>query len=314
MKKIVKIIIFAVAILDCILAFAFAFGFNEEKKDGFFQARQIKEQRPELIEALQTATPENLPTIIEAYQKEMRSFNDSLNDVQLQKDIHYTYLQDLKGLDKQSFEEYKSNFDQRAQGLFAKCDNKNHFIDGFKGVKDFKGLEGYVNEVEKEYDALKQEYLTKREFCKAANSLIGRADMINATASEKKKADELTALQSDLKSFQKSSVLENAFIIVGYMLGFVAIALMLFFALARIVKDFKSSYKILLVLVAFAVVLLIGYIVGSPVLSPSAIKFGMSSTGFKMVNAACFTFYVFLLCALLAIFATALVNFIKKRN
>lgn len=314
-NKIVNIIIFAVAILDCLIALIFAFGFNEEKKDNFFQVRQIQDQCPALIADLQSATPESLPKVIETYQTTLKSFNDSLNNVQLQKDILYTYLQDLKGLDnEQKFEQYKSEFSSRATGLFAKCENKQNYTDGFNGVNDFKSLESYVNKVEKEYSALKQDYLVGRNYCKAANSLVGRADMINATASANKKAADLEELQNDLKGFQSSSKLENTFLIIGYILGGITIALLLFFALAKIVKNFKTSYKILVVLALFALIVFIGYAIGSPVLSQSAIKAGMTSTGYKMVNAACFTFYVCLICALLAIIVTSITNAIKNRK
>ncbi len=312
--KIVKIVIFAVAILDCILALFFAFGFNDEKKEGFFQAQQIQAQCPAMITDLETATPETLPKVVETYQTNLRTFGDSLKAAQLQKDILYTYLQDLKGLEEETFEQYKADFPKRAEGLFAKCDNKQAYIDGFNGVNSFKDLEDYTSKIEKEYDAVKQNYLVNREYSKAANALIGRADMINATSSANKKATELEELQKDLKGFASSEKLENAFVFIGYLLGAIAILLMLYFAVIRIVTDFKSSYKILLVLVAFAVVVLIGYAAGSPVLTPSAIKFGMSITAFKMVNAACFTVYVCLFCAILAIIVTAIMNAIKNRK
>ena len=313
-NKIVNIIIFAVAILDCILALVFSMNFNEDKKDNFFQARQIQAQCPALIADLQTATPENLPTVVEKYQKSLRTFNDSLNDVQLQKDILYTYLQDLKNLDEKSFEQYKSDFANRAEGLFAKCDNKQAYVDGFKGVNSFKDLEAYINKLEKEYSVLKQDYLVNRDYCKAANSLVSRADMINGTASANKKAADLEELQNDLKGFASSSKLENAFMFVGYFLGLIAILLLLFFAVMRIIKNFKTSYKILVVLALFAIVVFIGYLVGSPVLTPSAMKFGMTSTGFKMVNAACFTLYVCLICAILAIIVTSIISAVKNRK
>ncbi len=314
-NKIVNIVIFAVAILDCLIALIFAFGFNEDKKDNFFQVRQIQSQCPELVSDLQAATPESLPKVVETYQTNLRDFNDSLNKVQLQKDILYTYLQDLKGLnDESKFEQYKADFSSRAEGLFAKCDKKQEYVDGFNGVNSFKSLESYVNKIEKEYSALKQDYLVSRNYCKAANSLVGKADMINATASANKKAADLEDLQTDLKNFQSSANLENVFIIIGYILGGITIALLLFFALIKIVKNFKTSYKILIVLALFAVIVFIGYAVGSPILSPSAIKAGMSSTGYKMVNAACFTFYVCLICALLAIIVTSVMNAIKNRK
>jgi uncharacterized BrkB/YihY/UPF0761 family membrane protein len=149
---------------------------------------------------------------------------------------------------------------------------------------------------------------------KAANSLVSRADMINATASANKKAADLEDMQKDLKSFKSSSKLQTLFMIIGYCLGGLTLFLLLYFALVKMFKEFKSSYKILIVLALFALVVFIGYVIGSSVLSPSAIKMGLSVNGFKMVNAACFTVYVCLLGALLAILVTGIMSAVKNRR
>ena len=313
-NKIINIIIFAVAILDCILALVFAFRFDTDKKDNFIQEQQVQNACPALINDLQAATPETLSKVVETYQTDMRSFGDSLNAVQLQKDILYTYLQDLKNLDETSFDAYKAGFADRAEGLFAKCDKKQEYVDGFNQVGDFKSLESYINKVEKEYLALKQSYLLDKQYQKAANGLISKADQINTTASETKKANDLQALQDDLKQFKSNAKLENVFILIAYLLGGVTLFLMLFFALTRIVKEFRTSYKILIVLALFAVIVFIGYAIGSPVLTPNAIKAGLTSTGFKMVNAAAFTLYVTIFGAILAILVTSIVSAVKNRK
>lgn len=312
--KIIKIIIFAVAILDCILALAFAFTFDDDKKDAFSQARLVQAENPAMMADLSSATPESLPDVVTKYQGDMKNLNDSLKGVQLQKDILYTYLQDLKSLDENNFEQYKADFPTRAEGLFAKCDKKQEYVDGFNAVNSFKDLEGYLRKIENEYASLKQSYLEGCTYMKAANSLVSRADMINATASANKKAADLEDMQKDLKSFKSSSKLQTLFMIIGYCLGGLTLFLLLYFALVKMFKEFKSSYKILIVLALFALVVFIGYIIGSSVLSPSAIKMGLSVTGFKMVNAACFTVYVCLLGALLAILVTGIMSAVKNRR
>lgn len=313
-NKIIKFIIFAVAIVDCILALTFAFGFNEEKKDNFFQAQQIEAQNPTMLSDFQTATPESLPKVIKTYQDQNAKANDSLKAVQMQKDILYTYLLDLKNLNADNFGQYKADFVNRAEGLFAKCDKKKEYVDGFNAVQDYKGLEAYLSKLEGEYATLKNDYLTSRSYLKSANSLVNRADMINMTASANKKATDLQDLQNDLKGFKSSERLQNAFIFIGYAMAFVTVGLLLFFALTKIVTNFKSSYKILVVLALFALIVFIGYLLGSSELSASAQKAGMTVSGFKMVNAACFTFYVFLCVSILSIFVTGIIGAIKNRK
>ncbi len=313
--NILKYITFAVAILAILLACWFSYvAFDDNKRDNYFQVQKIEQQNPAMLSDFQTATPENLPEVVAKYQAEMTDYNKTLNDKQMQKDILYTYLQDLKGLDEKSFETYKADFPSRSESLFARCERKQEYVDGFNNVKSFKDLESYINKLDKEYNVLKQEYLKGRDYQKAANSLISKADMINATASATKKTNDIQALQSDIKSFKASAKLQNWFVFIGYFLGCVTLALMLWFALVKVVKNFKSSYKLLLVLLAFVVIVFIGYLTGSSVLSPSAIKFGMSVSGYKMVNAAAFTLYVCLLSALFAILGTAIVSAVKNRK
>lgn len=313
-NKIISIVIFAVAILDCLLALFFASSFNEEKKDSYIQARTVQEQCPALVADIQSATTESLPKVVETYQTSLRSFNDTLKAAQMQKDILYTYLQELKNLDENSFEQYKAGFAGHADALFARADNKAALVEGFNKVASFKDLASYISKTEKEYNVIKQDYLVNRNYLKAANGLVGRADAINANVSANKKATDLEDLQNDLKSFNKSAHLENAFVIIGYILGGVTLFLMIFFALVKIVKNFKSSYKILVVLAGMAIVVFIGYLIGSSTLSPSAIKAGLTVSGFKMVNAACFTFYVCLAVAVLAIIVTSATTAIKNRK
>ena len=314
-NRIITIVIFAVAILACLVAIAFSFfSFDADKKENYIQAQEVKAQAPEMVAEFETATLETLPSVIEKNQKETQERNENLKKVQMEKDILYTYLQDLKNLDENSFETYKANFPERAAGLFAKSENKQKYVDGFNKVQTYKDLEGYVEEVNEDYTNLKQQYLVERNYIKAANGLIARADGINNTASASKKEAEFDNFQSDLKSFDKSAKLQNFFIVLTYILLIGAAALMLFFLLANMVANFKTSYKILVGVVLLVLAFFIGYLVGTPTLSPSAIKAGMTGSGYKMVNAACFTVYVCLFGAIFAIIASMIMNAVKNRN
>lgn len=312
-SKITKTIIFAVAIVDCILALAFAGAFNDEKKDSYSQVEKVKAANPALLDDLQAATPESLTGFLTKYQTELGGQMDAQKKARLQKDIFYTYLRDLKELDKESFDAYKAGFGARSKALFAKSDKKQEFTDGFAEVNEYKDLESYVSGLSDEYNALKQDFLTQEEYIKAANGLIARADQINATASANKKAAELEELQKDVKSFNTNAGLQNAMLIIGYILFIANLALLIFFALAKLVTNFKSSYKVLLILLLFGVIFLIGYLAGTPELTPSATRMGITPTGFKIVNACVFSLYVTLLVAVVAVIVTAVVGAVKKR-
>jgi len=304
-NRIINIVIFVVAILACLVAIAFSFfSFDAEKKDSYIQVREIQAQTPEMVSEFENATLETLPGVIDKYQQETQDRSTKLKDVQLEKDILYTYLQDLKNLDENNFESYKSKFPGRSEHLFAKSENKQKYVEGFNGVKTYKDLEGYVNKMNDEYAQIKQAYLIERNYIKSANSLINKAVAIRDNASASKKATEFEGLQADLKSFGKSASLQNFFIVLVYILGLGAAFLMVFFLLKNMVTDFKSSYKILVGLLFLVVAFFIGYLVGTPTLSASAIKAGMSSSGYKMVNAAVFTVYICLFVAIISIFVT----------
>lgn len=314
-NRIINIVIFTVAILTCILAIAFSFfSFDADKKENYIQVQEVKAQSPQMVSEFETTTVDALPSVIEKYQAETQDRNEKLRDTQLQKDILYTYLQDLKNLDEDNFEQYKENFPTRSEGLFAKSDNKQKYVDGFNSVKTFKDLEGYVESVNKDYAAVKQNYLIERNYIKSANALINRADQINKTASQTKKAADFQTFQNDLKGFGRSASLQNVFIILTYVLGLGAAFLMLFFLFTNMIANFKSSYKILVGVLVLVVAAIIGYAVGTSTLSPSAIKAGMSGSGYKMVNAAVFTFYVCLFGAILSIIVTWIMNAVKNRN
>jgi hypothetical protein len=314
-NRIINIVIFVVAILACSVAIVFSFfSFDSDKKDSYIQTQEVKAQSPQMVVDFETATLQNLPAVIEKYQKETADRNEKQKDVQMEKDILYTYLQDLKNLDENSFATYKANFPERSAALFAKSQNKQKYVDGFNKVQSFKDLDKYIEEVNADYAQIKQDYLVERNYIKSSNALINKAAAIDATASESKKASELESFQTDLKSFGKSARLQNFFIILTYILGIGAFALMVFFLLTNMITNFKTSYKILVGLLFLVVTFFIGYLVGTPTLSPSAIKAGMTGSGYKMVNAAVFTVYVCLFVAIASIIVTLIMNAVKNRD
>lgn len=314
-NRIITIVIFAVAILACCLAVAFSFfSFDADKKVEYIQTQEVRAQAPELVAELEAATLETLPSVIEKYQNENQDRSNNLKSVQMEKDILYTYLQDLKNLDENNFEAYKANFPQRSAALFAKSENKDKYVQGFSGVNTYKDIEGYVETVNDDYTAVKQQYLVERNYLKSSNALLNKALGISTTPSTSKRESEWANFQSDLKSFGKSASLQNFFIILTYILGIGAAALMVFFLVTNMIVNFKTSYKILVALLLLVVAFFIGYAVGTPTLSPSAIKAGMTGSGYKMVNAAVFTVYVCLFGAILAIIVSLIMNAVKNRN
>ncbi len=225
--------------------------------------------------------------------------------------IGYLYRYFSYTYDKTSVQVYKIVKPKELRGLFLPY----HTMDPSQAIDRILEAKGLANDsVDEEYNEVKQNYLLERNYIKSANALINRADAINGTASATKKASDLESFQSDLKSFGKSASLQNFFIVLTYILGIGALALMVFFLLTNMIANFKTSYKILLGLLLLVVAFFIGYLIGTPTLSPSAIKAGMTGSGYKMVNAAVFTVYVCLFGAILAIIVSLIMNAVKNRN
>lgn len=314
MKNIVKIIIFVVAIITCILAVMFAAKFDQEKMANYNEARVVNDNNPEMVAAFEATTPENLPAFVEQYRTEGAQLSETLKAHQVQKDILYTYIVELNELTEETFPEYQAAFPEHSKALFAKADDAQKYVDGFAGVAAFENLESYVATLEKEYSVIKQDYIKEKTYNKAYNSLVNQADAVNQVVSDNKKAEDLALLQSDVKNYISNGKLLNVTVMLGYFLFAVCIVMLLFFALKAILSNIKSSYKSLLVIVAFVVLVFIGYLIASPELTPSAIKMQHTVQQVKWIGAGMFVFYIALAGAICAVIFTAISNAIKNRK
>lgn len=314
MKNIVKIIIFVVAIITCILAVMFAAKFDQEKMANYNEARVVNDNNPEMVAAFEATTPENLPAFVEQYRTEGAKLSETLKAHQVQKDILYTYIVELNELTEETFPEYQAAFPEHSKALFAKADDAQKYVDGFAGVASFENLEAYVSTLENEYGVIKQDFIKEKTYNKAYNSLVNQADAVNQVVSDNKKAEDLAMLQSDVKNYISNGKLLNVTVMLGYFLFAVCIVMLLFFALKAILSNIKSSYKSLLVIVAFVILVFIGYLIASPELTPSAIKMQHTVQQVKWIGAGMFVFYIALAGAICAVIFTAISNAIKNRK
>ncbi|MEG2069944.1 MAG: hypothetical protein RR034_01025 [Bacteroidales bacterium] len=313
-NKIVKIIVFTVAIVTCLTTIWFGVGFKQDKVTSYEENFIIKENNPEVLVAFRAVTPENLSAFVEKYQKDASTLSSELKENQLQKDILYTYIFQLKDLTETTFSEYQQNFDKYSKVLFAKSNNAQKYIDGFKSVADFTALAGYIKQLDAEYSIIKQDYLQKKQYVKSFNALVTRAELVNSTVSETKKAEELKTLQEDSKNFSSESSVLNITILLCYILMIAAIVLILIFATINIIANIKTSYKTIFVLIGFAIIVGIGYFISSPEVIPSALKMQLTAGDIKWVGAGLFTFYIVFFAAILSIIATVIISAIKNRK
>ncbi len=312
MKRIANIIVLVIALAACIVSFIFAGSFDEKKKDKYYATLQVKECHPEMITDLQKATPEALPQYVDKYQALIDSTETLVNQKDLQRNIFYTFISHLSELQDTTFEAFKNDFPRYSSILFKKADNKDYYVNGFNNVKSFDQLSDYINTLKADYESVKQDYLVSAAELKQMKEVVKWSSDINAAISVEKKQHDLTQLQDEVAGFQKQAKLINITVNLIYVLAFLTIALLLFFAIRGIVSDFKSSMGMLLGVVALIVVFLIGYFVSPDVHGPSAVKENLMPSTIKLVGAGTITTYVVFFGAILSIFATIIINAFKK--
>lgn len=312
MKRIANIIVLVIALAACIVSFIFAGSFDEKKKDKYYATLQVKECHPEMITDLQKATPEVLPQYVDKYQALIDSTETLVNQKDLQRNIFYTFISHLSELQDTTFEAFKNDFPRYSSILFKKADNKDYYVNGFNNVKSFDQLSDYINTLKADYESVKQDYLVSAAELKQMKEVVKWSSDINAAISVEKKQHDLSQLQDEVAGFQKQAKLINITVNLIYVLAFLTIALLLFFAIRGIVSDFKSSMGMLLGVVALIVVFLIGYFVSPDVHGPSAVKENLMPSTIKLVGAGAITTYVVFFGAILSIFATIIINAFKK--
>jgi hypothetical protein len=156
-KKLVNIIVFVIAGIACLLALWFAMSFDDNRRDLYYEINSIKENNSQMIADFEAITLASLPNFVSEKTEEYKKLTTGLKAKQLQKDIFYTYIVELKDLDETNFAEYQAQFPKKANLLFAKSDRKDEFVNGFNRVKDYASLHSYILSLDNEYDVVKQD-------------------------------------------------------------------------------------------------------------------------------------------------------------
>jgi NADH:ubiquinone oxidoreductase subunit 6 (subunit J) len=311
-KKIINIIVFVIAGIGCLLSLWFSVSFDDNKKDLYNEINNIRKNNTQMVTDLEALTPASLSGFVSTKIEEHKTLSTALKAKQLQKDIFYTYIVELKDLDEDGFANYKAQFPKNVTALFAQSELKDEFVTGFDRVSDYASLHSYILSLENKYDVLKQDYLKEKSYVRAFGNLLKRVGDINNVVSESKKATDLSTLQSSAKSFIKDGSILNLSITFVYIIFFTAIVSVLVFSILGVVSSIKSSYQILLWVLLLVLIFVIGYFVSSSELSKSAIAMGHTVGEVKWIGAGILTAYMLLFSALLSIIVSPFINKIKK--
>ena len=311
-RKLVNIIVFVIAGIGCLLALWFSLSFNDSRKDLYNEINNIKGNNSQMITDVEAITLATLPDFVAAKTEEQKNLTVNLKAKQLQKDIFYTYIVELKDLDEAGFAEYQAQFSKRANVLFAQSERKDEFVNGFGRVNDYAALYPYILSLENKYDVVKQDYLKDKNYVRSFTNLLKRVSDINNVVSESKKISDLSSLQKDVKTSTKEGAILNVSITFVYIIFILAIALVVLFSLIGVAMSIKSSYQILLWIALLVVVFVAGYFISSGDLSKSAISMGHTPGEVKWIGAGVIAFYVLFIGAILSILVSPFINKFKK--
>ena len=313
MRKIINISIFAFAGLAALLVVLFGFGFNQDTKDKFLNTVEIKANNPQMLTDLANATVETLPNFITKYEEDLTARNADLKKQKNQRDIFYTFIYHLTEVtDQETFDGFKAKFSDYSKTMFATADNKDMFIKGFSKLNNYADFPSYYGKLKADYNEVNQNYLIQAAAVKAEMNLMKQVGDINAAISVTKKQYDLNELQKNIKTYKTESMEFNITMNLFYLLFFVTFAAMIIFLLWGVFVNLKSNFGLLAGIGLMVLLVIIGYIVSSPELSPSAIKMQLDSGNVKWIGAGLFTFYCAFFGTIAAIIITMVLNAIKK--
>ena len=314
-RKIINIVIFAIAAIACVLAIVFAAMFNSDKINQYKAVGVLHDNNPELLSDLSAATPETLPAYVEKCQTVATELDGELRSEKKAKENFYDYLSTLKALNADNFDDFKAGYPANVKVLLDQFDTACVYVEQFGKVNDYKALTNYLASLEEEYNGVRQAYLQKEAYRNALKVVQDATINISEINSAELKANMLTDFQSFAHKSQVSSnkVLNTAFYLFYIMLIFALVSL-LAFAIIRIVKNIKTSYKALIAIVALLVIFLITYLCASPALDDVFIKLQISPDTARLIEAAVYFTYVIFFAAIVTIIAAPIISAIRDKK
>ena len=314
-RRIVNIVIFAIAAIACVLAIIYAAMFDSDKINQYKAVGVLHDNNPELISELSATTPETLPAYVEKCQTVASELDGELRSEKKAKENFYDYLSTLKALNADNFEAFKAGYPTNVKSLLDQFDTEGKYVEEFNKVADYKGLTKYLVNLEQEYNSVRQAYLQKEAYRNALKVIQDATTTISELNSAELKANHLAEFQNFVHKSQVSSnkLLNSAFGLF-YVMLFFAIAALLFFAIFRIVKNIKTSYKALVAIAALVVLFIITYLCASPALDDVFIKLQIAPETARLIEAAVYFTYVIFFVAIVSIIAAPILSALRDKK
>ena len=314
-RRIVNIVIFAIAAIACVLAIIYAAMFDSDKINQYKAVGVLHDNNPELLNLLSDVTPETLPAYVEKSQTVASELDGELRSEKKAKESFYDYLSTLKALNADNFEAFKAGYPANVKVLLDQFDTTGVYVEQFSKISDYKGLTNYLVDLEQEYNGVRQAYLQKEAYRNALKVVQDATTNISELNSAELKANQLAEFQNFVhKSQVSSNKLLNSSFYLFYIMLFFAIAALLFFAVMRIAKNLKTSYKALVAIVALVVLFVICYLCASPILDDVFIKLQIAPETARLIEAAVYFTYVVFFAAIVTIIAAPIISTIRDKK
>lgn len=314
-RRIVNIVIFAIAAIACVLAIIYAAMFDSDKINQYKAVGVLHDNNPELLSDLSAATAETLPAYVEKCQTVASELDGELRSEKKAKENFYDYLSTLKALNVDNFDGFKAGYPANVKVLLEQFDAEGKYVEEFGKVSDYKGLTNYLVDLEQEYNTVRQAYLQKETYRNSLKVVQDATTAISELNSAELKASQLADFQNFVhKSQVSSNKLLNASFYLFYIMLFFAIAALLFFAIMRMAKNLKTSYKALVAIVALVVLFVICYLCASPILDDVFIKLQIAPETARLIEAAVYFTYVVFFAAIVTIIAAPIISAIRDKK
>lgn len=330
-KRIVNIVVFALAIAVGVLAVVFVSKYDDEKKVLYKSSDLLRadESGQKILNELATVKVSNLDQYVKKTQDQYNTLDSTLKVQKKQADDFYTYVNVMKTTAAENFTDFKAAYpnnvasilsfdtDTRLDSTGKVVETEGKYVKAFKNIKNTDELSAYVlSTLSVDYDAFHQDYLRKDEQRTALKEYIKNIENINSMNDVKQKEEQLKSFQDDIVNFK---TLENKLLTpalyICYVLIITAILILLAFALIRIISNFKTSYKGLLVIVAMCVIVLICYALASPDANNEIFnKLQIAPNVGKRIEAGCYLVYFTFSLIIISIICCPIISWLRNKK
>ena len=317
-RKIINILVFAIAGVAGILGLYYAINFSSNDFDGdklpqYKAISTIHDVNPMMLDSLSNTTTDNLPAFLESYDKTYQDLDNAVKASEPAKVAFYNYIATVKKIDKNNFEAFKAEFNTntRLQDLLAQFDKEGKYAEEFKKVEKYEDLDLYNLFLEENYNDVRQEYLKKNEHKNAIKVCLDTVHVINRINYANLKDSVYNSYTSSVNDVVSLNKIFNADLYICYAIFGIAILSLLILALVHIITNFKSSYKILFGILAIVVIFVISYLVAGSARSDVFVKLQISPNTARLIEAGCYTVYITFALAIVSVIVSLFSKFKK---